>query len=96
MKKNQIETIIYSTAGVLIMLALLVAVNILLGAIPMRADLTAEKAYTLSTGTKDLLRKLDMPVKVRFYSTQAESSTPAPCTPSLVPGRATIRARPTT
>ena len=76
MKKNQIETIIYSTAGVLIMLALLVAVNILLGAIPMRADLTAEKAYTLSTGTKDLLRKLDMPVKVRFYSTQAESSTP--------------------
>jgi len=76
MKKKQIETLIYSAAGVLIMLALLIAVNILLGALPMRADLTAEKAYTLSAGTKDLLRKLDTPVKVRFYCTQAESSTP--------------------
>lgn len=76
MKKNQIETILYSTAGVLIMLVLLVAVNILFDAMPLRADLTAEKAYTLSAGTKDLLRKLDTPVKIRLYCTQAESSTP--------------------
>ena len=77
MKKNQIETILYSAAGVVIMLVLLVAVNILIGAlVPMRADFTAEKAYTLSAGTKDLLRKLDTPVKIRFYCTQAESSTP--------------------
>ena len=77
MKRNQIETILYSTAGVAIMLALLVAVNILIGALlPLRADLTSEKAYTLSAGTKDLLRKLDTPVKIRFYCTQAESSTP--------------------
>lgn len=76
MKKNQVETILYSTAGVLIMLVLLVAVNILFDALPMRADLTAEKAYTLSAGTKDLLRKLDTPVKIRLYCTQAESSTP--------------------
>ncbi len=39
-------------------------------------DLTKEKAYTLSPGTKAILRKLDTPVKVRFYCTQSENATP--------------------
>ena len=76
MKKKQIETLIYSTAGVVIMLAILVAVNVLVGAAPKRVDLTQEKAYTLSAGTKEILRKMDTPVKIRFYCTQPESSTP--------------------
>ena len=39
-------------------------------------DLTKEQAYTLSPGTKAILRKLDTAVKVRLYCTQTESSTP--------------------
>lgn len=77
MKKNQLETLLYSTAGVGIMLAILVAFNVIIGAVPKRLDLTQEKAYTLSAGTKDILRKMDTPVKIRFYCTQAESATPA-------------------
>jgi ABC-type uncharacterized transport system involved in gliding motility auxiliary subunit len=76
MKKKQVETLIYSTLGVGIMLAILVAVNVLVGAVPKRVDLTQEKAYTLSAGTKEILRKMDTPVKIRFYCTQPESSTP--------------------
>ncbi len=76
MQKKSLETILYSTAGVLVMLVLLVAVNVLLGVAPARVDLTEEKAYTLSAGTKAVLKKLDTPVKVRFYCTQSETATP--------------------
>ena len=35
-------------------------------------DLTAEKAYTLSAGTRHILAKLDSPVTLRYYCSQAE------------------------
>lgn len=76
MQKKSLETILYSSAGVIVMLAILVAVNVITGARPLRADLTQEKAYTLSAGTKAVLKKLDTPVKVRFYCTQSETATP--------------------
>ena len=76
MKKKSFETIIYSTVGVAAMALILIAFNVLSSAAKTRVDLTKEKAYTLSPGTKAILRKLDTPVKIRFYCTQAESSTP--------------------
>src|SRR5436190_21887637 len=74
--KKPIQTILYSTVGVLVMAIVIIAFNVITGAIKTRLDLTKEKAYTLSPGTKAILRKLDTPVKVRFYCTQAENSTP--------------------
>jgi ABC-type uncharacterized transport system involved in gliding motility auxiliary subunit len=76
MKKRSVETILYSTAGVAAMAVFLLAFNFLAGAFKERLDLTKEKAYTLSDGTKAILHKLDTPVKVRFYCTQAEGATP--------------------
>ena len=76
MQKKSLETILYSTAGVGVMLVILIAVNVIFGAKPVRLDMTQEKAYTLSDGTKAVLRKLDTPVKVRFYCTQSEMATP--------------------
>ena len=76
MQKKSLETILYSAAGVIVMLVILVAVNVITGAWPLRADLTQEKAYTLSAGTKAVLEKLDTPVKIRFYCTQSETATP--------------------
>jgi ABC-type uncharacterized transport system involved in gliding motility auxiliary subunit len=76
MQKKSLQTILYSSAGVVLMLVLAVAVNVIFNAIPFRADLTQEKAYTLSAGTKAVLGKLDGPVTVRFYCTQGESATP--------------------
>ena len=76
MQKKSLETILYSSAGILIMLVILVAVNVIIGVKPMRGDLTQEKAYTLSAGTKAILKKLDTPIKIRFYCTQSEAATP--------------------
>ena len=76
MQKKSLETILYSTAGIGVMLVILIAVNVIFGVVPVRVDLTQEKSYTLSAGTKVVLKKLDTPVKVRFYCTQSETATP--------------------
>jgi len=69
MKKNALETFLYSIAGVLALLLILVAVNVITGAFKHRIDLTKEKAYTLSDGTRAILAKIKTPVKIRFYYT---------------------------
>lgn len=61
---------LYSTGGVVVLLAVLIAVNFIVGAVTLRADLTEGKVYTLSPGTRTILSKLEAPVKVRFYYTQ--------------------------
>src|SRR5882724_11537646 len=76
MKKKSFETIIYSAVGVAAMALIIIAFNVLSGAAKTRVDLTKEKAYTLSPGTRAILNKLDTQVKVRFYCTQSENSTP--------------------
>ena len=76
MKKKQIETLLYSVVGVTAMFLLVVAANFIFGAFKMRADLTQERLYTLSDGTKAILKKLDGPVEIRFYSTQGEKEVP--------------------
>jgi gliding motility-associatede transport system auxiliary component len=76
MQKKSLETILYSTLGVVVMLVVLILVNFILGFVRARADMTQEKAYTLSAGTKAILKKLDTPVTIRFYCTQSESATP--------------------
>src|ERR1039457_883010 len=76
MQKKSLQTILYSTAGVLVMLGILILLNFIAGTARTRLDLTQEKAYTLSAGTKAILKKLDTPVTIRFYCTQSESATP--------------------
>jgi ABC-type uncharacterized transport system involved in gliding motility auxiliary subunit len=76
MQKKSLETILYSTLGVVVMLAVLILVNFILGFARTRKDMTQEQAYTLSAGTKAILKKLDTPVTIRFYCTQSESATP--------------------
>ncbi|HWI58639.1 MAG TPA: Gldg family protein [Bacillota bacterium] len=76
MKKKSFETVLYSTIGVVAMGLILLAFNVITSAVKGRVDLTKEKAYTLSEGTKAILKKLDTPVKVRFYCTQSETATP--------------------
>ncbi|HWF18594.1 MAG TPA: Gldg family protein [Verrucomicrobiae bacterium] len=75
MKKNTYETILYSTAGVVILLIIIIAFNALTSTVKQRVDLTQEKAYTLSAGTKAILAKLDTPVKIRFYYSSSETGS---------------------
>jgi len=76
MQKKSLSTLLYSSAGILVMLAIFIAINVLTGVEPVRVDLTREKAYTLSTGTRAILKKLDTPVEIHFYCTQGETATP--------------------
>src|SRR5215469_16487529 len=74
MNKKAIETILYSLGGVVAMAVILVAFNVVAGAFKQRVDLTKEKAFTLSQGTRDILKKLDTPIKIRYYCSQSEPS----------------------
>lgn len=58
-----------TTSGLLIGLALFVAVNILSNTTlkSLRLDLTENSLYTLSEGTKNILANLDEPITLRFY-----------------------------
>jgi ABC-type uncharacterized transport system involved in gliding motility auxiliary subunit len=73
MKSKKLETFLYSVGGVVAIFVVAIAVNVIVSAIRLRADLTADKLYTLSDGTKAILKKLDTPVKVRLYVMAGES-----------------------
>lgn len=76
MKTKTFEPFLYSTIGVIAMLLILVAFNVIAAQFKQRIDLTAEHAYTLSPGTRAILAKLDTPVQMRFYCTKNVSTMP--------------------
>ena len=76
MSQKRTETLIYSTLGVGAMLLIVVALNFIFSLTNARVDLTAEKLYTLSTGTKQILKELDTEIEVRLYATQDEKVMP--------------------
>jgi ABC-type uncharacterized transport system involved in gliding motility auxiliary subunit len=77
MKEKKVETLLFSAVGVAVMFIIVLAVNLIAGAFKGRLDLTKEKAFTLSAGTRAILAKLDSPVEVRFYWSQSESRVPS-------------------
>src|SRR2546423_13262874 len=72
MKKKQIETLACSIVGVAAMLLIVLVVNFIFGTFKQRIDLTQEKIYTLSDGTKKILKGLDGKVEIWFYFSQGE------------------------
>jgi ABC-type uncharacterized transport system involved in gliding motility auxiliary subunit len=76
MKNKGLETWLYSSLGVAAMFGIIVILNALASGFNKRVDLTAERAYTLSAGTRAILSKLDTPVQIRFYSTRGDSRMP--------------------
>jgi ABC-type uncharacterized transport system involved in gliding motility auxiliary subunit len=75
-KKSSFKTYLFSGAGVVIMFLILVAVYVISGAVKNRFDLTSDRLFTLSDGTRKILKKLDTPVQIRFYCTQNSSTMP--------------------
>ncbi len=72
MKNKSFQTILYSAVGVLLVFIIVVAINVIVGVAKKRVDLTEERAYTLSPGTKAILGKLDSRVTIRFYCSQGD------------------------
>lgn len=77
MKTKKFETLLYSAIGVVAMFAVIIAVNLIAGATRARIDTTADKLYTLSDGTRSILKRIDTPVEVRFYFSQSETRVPS-------------------
>jgi ABC-type uncharacterized transport system involved in gliding motility auxiliary subunit len=71
MKKR--EHFLYSALGLVVLALLLIAVNYLIAAVPARVDLTEGNLYTLSDGTKKILRNLSSPVTLKLYVSQGEA-----------------------
>ena len=71
MKKH--DHLIYSAVGLVAFFLILVAVNFLVTRVPARVDLTEGNQFTLSEGTRKVLRQLESPVKVKLYVSQGES-----------------------
>src|SRR5439155_298854 len=77
MKKKGFQTYLYSAIGVAAMLVLLVVINVIAAQTKQRVNLTAERAYALSAGTRAILAKIDTPVQIRFYCTRGGNAMPA-------------------
>lgn len=71
-KKSNLENFLFSVVGVIVMLFIMIAIYVISHVASERIDLTSEKLYTLSTGTKAIVKKLDTPVEIRFYCTQGK------------------------
>ena len=68
--KSTTQTVLLSSAGVVMVFAIVILANFIIGSIPMRADLTEDKLYTLSDGTHNILSDLDTSVTIRYYVTK--------------------------
>ena len=64
-------------AGLVAMLVILVAVNVIVKNLRMtRFDLTEEKLYTLSDGTRTILENLEKDVSLEFYFSRSSAEVP--------------------
>ena len=66
MKNKKFEALLYSAIGVVVMFLIVIAVNVIAGVFRTRIDLTEGKLHTISPGTREILKKLDSPVEIRF------------------------------
>jgi len=63
-------------AGLIAVVLIAVAVNVILDNLRLRADLTEEKLYTLSEGTRSILEDLDRPVILKFFFNESNPQVP--------------------
>ncbi len=62
--------------GLVLLVAIIGAVELILSSLSFRADLTAEKLYTLSNGSKAVLGKLEEDVTLKFYFSSSSADMP--------------------
>ena len=63
-------------AGLVLLAAIVVAADVILANLPLRADLTAERFYTLSDGSKAVLSKLEQDVTLKYYVSSSSADMP--------------------
>ena len=63
-------------AGLAVLLVIIGAINLIVANLRLRVDLTAERLYTLSSGSKSVLAKLDKDVVLKFYFSASSAEMP--------------------
>ena len=63
-------------AGLALLLVIIGAANLIVANMRVRMDLTAEKLYTLSNGSRQILGKLDNDVALKFYFSASSPEMP--------------------
>ncbi len=63
-------------AGLALLLVIICAVNLIIANLRLRLDLTSERLYTLSKGSKEILGKLDQDVTLKFYFSSSSAEMP--------------------
>jgi ABC-type uncharacterized transport system involved in gliding motility auxiliary subunit len=66
-----------SLLGLLALLGILIAVNVIIGNMRLRADFTDEKLYSLSEGTVNALKALEQPVTLKLFFNSSNPKVPA-------------------
>lgn len=66
-----------SLLGLLALLGVLIAVNVIIGNMRLRADFTDEKLYSLSEGTVNALKGLEQPVTLKLFFNSSNPKVPA-------------------
>ena len=63
-------------AGLAVLAVIIGAANMILSNLPLRVDMTGEKLYTLSKGSKTVLGKLENDVTLKFYFSSSSAEMP--------------------
>lgn len=63
-------------AGLILLLVIIGAANLIISNLRLRVDLTAEKLYTLSKGSKEILGKLEHDLTLKFYFSSSSAEMP--------------------
>lgn len=77
-KAHPIHKAIAGLIGGAILVTVLAAVTIIVGNLRLRVDLTEEKLYSLSDGTRQVLKKLDGPVTLNLFFNRSNPNIPMP------------------
>jgi len=80
MMKNQkyLKNFGSGITSLVLILIIIAAVNILLSGIKIRKDLTEEKLYTLSEGTKQIIKSIEEPITLKLFFNFSMPEVPAP------------------
>ncbi len=73
---KKIQTFLYSTAGLVAMAVSLIAINVIVRQFLVRVDLTEDRLYTISDGSKKIISELKSPVTLRYYCTRGQNEMP--------------------
>jgi ABC-type uncharacterized transport system involved in gliding motility auxiliary subunit len=64
------------TSLILLLIAALILINYLFSAFPAKIDLTEQRIYTLSKGTRNLLTKIEEPISLQFFFSHSIEGLP--------------------